>query len=274
MRQRLEEQAQAERKADIADLMPNFHILWGMVNKGACFRGCIEHDPEWVQAGPVIEELLTETLGPGWYNLSMAGNVSFGGCMPQVLHQDAGQTKFFTPDVATLMNTMYILEDVNEVNGGTLIIPGSHKIISDALRERREVPQLPPTINVEAPAGTVMIFDGRLLHGTGANRMPPGNWRYVMTQANIRPFLRQQENLPLMVKPEILETASPKLLHRLGFAGALTDGMKSKRAARDTRLLLEKGQYVRNGELSPSTVQPEELTVYQLQRRYEGRSKL
>lgn len=43
------------------------------------------------------------------------------------LHQDQGAIlPIQTPEAPVLVNTMYILQDVNEHNGGTLLIPGSH----------------------------------------------------------------------------------------------------------------------------------------------------
>ena len=62
----------------------------------------------------------------------------------------------------------------------------------------KPVGKLPPSINVEARGGTVILFDGRLLHGTGVNRSD--RWRYVMTQANVKSWLRQQENWMLAVR--------------------------------------------------------------------------
>ena len=49
MKNRLEEQAQAERECGLADLTPHFHIMWTLINKGDCFAKCIEFD----RVGPV-----------------------------------------------------------------------------------------------------------------------------------------------------------------------------------------------------------------------------
>ncbi|RME94437.1 MAG: hypothetical protein D6773_19580, partial [Alphaproteobacteria bacterium] len=209
MKARIAEQAEAERIAGMAYMGPSFQILWALVNKGECFVGALEHDPKWVQSGPLIERLLHETLGGGFYALSFASNIAFPGCLPQGLHQDQGMiSPFQTPEAPVLMNTMYILQDVDEVNGGTLIIPGSHRLVSEA-GSGQPVGKLPPAINVEARAGTVMMFDGRMLHGTGVNRS--SEWRYVLTQANVKSWIRQQENWALLIDPEVLANASDKL---------------------------------------------------------------
>ena len=62
-----------------------------------------------------------------------------------------------------------MLDNVGPENGGTLVLPGSHRLVSKT-RVGEQVPALPPPVNVTCPAGTVMLFDARLLHGTGVNR--------------------------------------------------------------------------------------------------------
>ena len=67
------------------------------------------------------------------------------------------------------MNILTAISDIDDANGGTLLIPGSHLVMSKAAREGKPVGKLPPAINLDAKAGTMVITDGRLLHGTGIN---------------------------------------------------------------------------------------------------------
>ena len=83
------------------------------------------------------------------------------------------------------------------------------------MREGRPVGKLPPAINVDAEAGTMVITDGRLLHGTGINHTDEP--RIVMLNGMQKSWMRQQENWMLSVRPEVLERASEKLLHRMGY---------------------------------------------------------
>ena len=170
-----------------------------LVNKGRCFVQCIEQDPEGVQAGPLIEQLMDETLGKGWICHSFLSNGADPGGYPQGLHIDqAPLLPFQTQEAPVLFNTMYIPQDINEENGGTLLIPGSHQIMAEA-GSGGEVGELPPAINLEARAGTLVIFDGRLLHGTGANRTD--RQRFVATMSNVTAWTRQQENWIMTVRP-------------------------------------------------------------------------
>ena len=137
------------------------------------------------------------------------------------------------------------MQDMNEVNGGTLVIPTSHRLVS-SVRPGDEVGPLPPAVNVEAKGGTVVLMDGRLLHGTGVNHTD--EWRYIMTNSNVKPWLRQQENWQLTVDPEVLANASDKLLQRMGFySSGLTEiaTYSTPKTTRTLRLAMERGEYQR-----------------------------
>jgi len=263
MKQRVLEQAEGEVAAGIPHRNGPGQYVHGLVNKGECFVKCIEQDPEGVQAGPLIEQILNETLGRGWICNSFLANGADPGGYPQAMHQDTNgdhgpfRGHFEAP---TLFNTAYILEDTNEMNGGTLIVPGSHRILAEA--KNGPVGKLPPPINMEAKGGTVVMWDGRLLHGAGANRS--NMRRYVCTASSVKPWFRTQEQWLLSVKPEVLAQASPKLLHRMGFQGAGPHGtvegfgMAGSGRVGDMggsllafRQALEAGAYKRVTELSP-----------------------
>ena len=273
MRHRLERQAEAERECGLADMTPHFHIMWTLVNKGDCFAKCIEFDPEWVQAGPMIEQLNTELLGPGNYAYSFASNIARPGSYPQTLHQDSGAIHpIQTPHAPVLVNTVYIMQDMNEVNGGTLVIPTSHRLVSE-VPAGEEVGPLPPAVNVEAKGGTVVLMDGRLLHGTGVNHTD--EWRYIMTNSNVKPWLRQQENWQLSIDPEVLENASDKLLARMGYytSGLIEIGSYSgPKTTVATRLAMEQGQYRRIRALDSPVPEAakEGLTIYKMKKRIEA----
>ena len=275
MRDRLEEQAIAERECGLADMTPHFHIMWTLVNKGDCFAKCIEFNPEWVQAGPMIEQLNEELLGPGHYAYSFASNIARPGSYPQNLHQDSGAIHpIQTPGAPILVNTVYIMQDVNEENGGTLLIPTSHRLVSE-VKPGEEVGPLPPAINVEASAGTVMLMDGRVLHGTGVNHTD--EWRYIMTNSNVKPWLRQQENWQLTVAPEVLKSASDKLLQRMGFhsSGLMEIGTYSgPKTTVGIRLAMDEGDgYERILSLkSPVSAEDRErLTIYKMKKAIDAK---
>ena len=108
----------------------------------------------------------------------------------------------------------------------------------------------------------MVITDGRLLHGTGINHT--NQPRIVMLNGMQKPWLRQQENWMLSVRPEVLERASAKLLHRMGYQattgtqtneghgfGAVGKFDEAAGALVDFRLAADNGKYQRVCELRP-----------------------
>lgn len=210
---RLVEPPEAERALGIGYINDAQQNLWGLANKGEAFLRLLTHEPDAMQAGPLVEQLINEALGPNWGNQALTDNVIFPDCHPQGMHNDQVATaSYVTPDVPMVVNTLYILEDVYEINGGTLIVPGSHRLFSEGGGLYGKVP---PAIILEAPAGTLLLLDGRTLHAGAVNKSDKK--RCIMINPHLRPFIRHQEAFHLSLKPEILQCASDKLLWRLGF---------------------------------------------------------
>ena len=279
---RVLEQAAGERLAGLDAQTPSGQYVHTLINKGEVFGKCIEQNPEAVQAGVLIENFLNETLGKGWICHSFLANGAEKGKYPQGLHMDQGPlSPWMTEESHALVNTMYIPQDVNEVNGGTLVIPGSHKIMIDA-GSNGEIGKLPPAINLEAKAGTIMMFDGRLLHGTAVNKTD--EVRFVATMSNVKPWMRTQENWVLSVDPEVLNRASPKLLHRIGLQaltyGSTVEGFGMGASGKvgdewgsikQFREAYDKGEYIRVGELSSRSSKEDLEKKYTLK---EAKTKL
>ena len=262
MRERVLDQAEGERLAGIAQRTPSGQNVNCCVNKGRCFELLIEQHPDAAQGGPLVEQLVTEALGEGWICNSLIAAISLKGGVPQALHQD--QSDALDSLSPTLVNVLTAITDLDEETGGTLLIPGSHTVLSEAVRQGKPVGKLPPAINLDAKAGTMVIIDGRVLHGTGINHTDSP--RIVMLNAMQKPYLRQQENWMLSVRPEVLERASAKLLHRMGYqatTGTQTNeghgfgarGLPDEAAGAlvDFRLAADRGDYERVGELGPQS---------------------
>jgi ectoine hydroxylase-related dioxygenase (phytanoyl-CoA dioxygenase family) len=195
------------------------------------------------------------------------------GGVPQALHQD--QSNALDSRSPMTVNILTAITDVDETTGGTLLIPGSHIVLSEALRAGKPVGKLPPAINLDAKAGVMVITDGRLLHGTGINHTDKP--RIVMLNGMQKSWMRQQENWMLSVRPEVLERASAKLLHRMGYQA--TTGTQTNEghgfgaqgrldeaagALVDFRLAADRGDYRRVGELSSKSSEQELNAGYTL----------
>lgn len=196
-RKRVIAQADGERLAGVAcfngsppppnQAIPNTQLVHCLIAKGEQFVQILEQDPAGCQAAPVIEQLISETIGPDFLISSFISIIAGKHNIPQNMHQDQACSPHQT-DYPLTCNTMYLLDPFSAENGGTLVIPGSHLIASKGVSINEP---LPPAINLEAPAGTVVVFEGRVLHGTGVNTT---DQRRVMIVTNsLKPFMRQQE---------------------------------------------------------------------------------
>jgi ectoine hydroxylase-related dioxygenase (phytanoyl-CoA dioxygenase family) len=217
-RERLLEQAAGEDAAgvgfhDSGDAEAGFRNgpnqrVWNLINKGEIFRHLV--------VNPTVRTLISHMLGEDVLLSSLTGNIANPGGVAQGLHRDDG---YAPHDIGfpIVANSLYMLDDFTEENGGTRVAPGSH------LESGFTAASPPDTTAAVGPAGTVMIFDGRLWHGTGANRSNSG--RTALLGYYCRPFVRQQENMTMSLAPEVIAQCSPELLRLLGFETWRTLGM-------------------------------------------------
>ena len=268
MRARVADQAAGERKAGIASWMgteaapgeslTSTQFVHCLINKGEQFLHCAEHQTEGAQGAHVIERLISETIGERFLMSSFIAIITNKYNLPQGLHQDQAIAPFQDAAAPYTCNTMFLLDDMGPHNGGTLVVPGSHKLLSAPGTGQPVTTPLPPAINLSAPAGTVMIFEGRLLHGTGVNRSDAA--RSVLVMNSIKPFMRQQELHMLSTHSSILKNASDKLLYRLGARptglGGIEGAWNGDRLV-GQRLALEQGRYLPVGELSADSPEQE-----------------
>lgn len=178
----------------------------GLVNKGAIFRQ--------IAMKPVIDEIFTYLLEPGWLFHQMAANIARPGGVPMGLHADQP----WAPPQSTIpyvVNGIWALDAFTEENGATRVVPRSHRFG----RYPNRAPGAPPTPTVPAlaPAGSIFFYDGRLWHSTGANVTRDQSRRGILCGA-CRPWIRTQDLWALSLSPETIEAASPEFLRRLGFA--------------------------------------------------------
>ncbi|MCP5431797.1 MAG: phytanoyl-CoA dioxygenase family protein [Alphaproteobacteria bacterium] len=175
--------------------------LFFLVNKGRVFRDLVLH--------PLVDTFMSHLLGRDWLLSSLTANIAGPGGQPMYLHQDQGYVGW-TPK-PMVANILFLLGDFTKENGGTLLAPGSHV-------ESHHSPEIPPSrlISAEAPAGSALVFEGRLWHGTGSN-VTKDERRPAILMYCCKPYIRSQENFTLGLDRDILRAERPALLARLGF---------------------------------------------------------
>ena len=135
--------------------------LADLVNKGAIFDIFYTH--------PRVLAAIAHVLGPDIKLSSLNYRAALPGMGLQKLHADwhepvaAGDYK--------VCNSIWLLDDFSPANGATRVVPGTHldgrlpqELLADPLAPH------PHEHILEAPAGTVVVFNSHVWHGGTVNR--------------------------------------------------------------------------------------------------------
>ena len=169
-----------------------------------------------VERAPAARELMTHPisaalcehhLGPNCerYQLHVTGALEVGpGARAQILHREEDPFAMFPlPRPSLVVASMWAVSDFTADNGGTLLVPGSHRWPEDRSHAPDEV------VAAEMPAGSVLYWMGGVLHGAGANVSQ--SWRFGLILTYSVGWARQEENQYLSIAPETVGALSPEL---------------------------------------------------------------
>ena len=128
----------------------------------------------------------------------------------QLLHQDDGLWPIPRPRPALLCNALIAFDDFDLENGATHIVPYSHKW------HDRRVDQAVETLQVTMKSGTMLMWEGALWHGGGANSSDSRE-RLGLFMSHQVSYLRPQEIQLLSVPPEVVREMPKALQRQLGY---------------------------------------------------------
>jgi ectoine hydroxylase-related dioxygenase (phytanoyl-CoA dioxygenase family) len=148
-------------------------------------------------------------IGEGCLISSLSSIAIDPGEVAQPIHADDQLIPLEKPHAPIICNSMWALTDFSEANGATRIVPGSHR------RENPDYGGTYETIAAEMPKGSVLIWDGALWHGGGANRTDTRRTGIAMNYC--AGFIRQQENQQLGIPIDVAARFAPKLQELCGF---------------------------------------------------------
>lgn len=156
---------------------------------------------------PVVERVLDRGC-----LVSSLSSIDIGpGETPQPIHADDQLIPLPKPHPPLVCNTMWALTDFTEANGATRIIPGSH------LRDHSPNPlEHYDSVAAEMPRGSVLVWDGALWHGGGANTTEERRVGIAMNYC--AGFIRQQENQQLGVPRHVARTFDARLRQLVGYS--------------------------------------------------------
>lgn len=176
-----------------------------LIKKSPTFRTLALH--------PLTKAACDQSLKPNCVAYQVHATAAFAvepGAGAQVLHREEDPFRFIPmprPNLVTA--SMWALTDFTADNGGTRLVPGSHRW--DATRVARD----DEVVAAEMPAGSVLYWAGGLLHGAGANRS--NDVRCGLFVSFSVAWLRQEENHYLEIPVAELDQLSPEMRELIGY---------------------------------------------------------
>jgi len=176
--------------------------IYNLLARGKLYERIPVHDAVL----PIVEKLLDR----GCLVSSLSSIAIAPGEVPQPLHADDQLIPLPRPHVPIIVNSMWAITDFSDDNGATRIVPGSHRL-----------DHAPPlgadiaTVPAAMPRGSVMIYDGSLWHGGGANRTDARRVGIAMNYC--AGYIRQQENQQLGIPLAVARGFAPRLRKLAGF---------------------------------------------------------
>jgi ectoine hydroxylase-related dioxygenase (phytanoyl-CoA dioxygenase family) len=174
--------------------------LFNLLARDPLFAGVPVHEAVL----PVVERV----LDPECLLSSLTAVEMLPGESPQPLHADDGTLPLPRPHGPLTCTAIWALSDFTEENGGTRVVPGSHRADHAPRRDERDAPSLP----TQMPAGSVLVYHGSLWHGGGANRSESRRLAIICNYCV--GFLRQEE-CQLLALPRAQVASFPPRLQRL-----------------------------------------------------------
>jgi ectoine hydroxylase-related dioxygenase (phytanoyl-CoA dioxygenase family) len=198
-----EDLATARRKMDEVYAVQVAEIggeeLLGQINDGHTARVMFAYDEFFLgiatnrKVRAIVEAFLgdyyTLMLQNGLLNRPVVGHHHAGGQW----HRDLNYQHYFSSRPLSI-SALFCIDDFREENGGTHVLTGSHKTEPfpsvDYVRAHETV--------LNAPAGSVLVFDSMLYHRGGVNRT--GGVRRAINHMYTLPLIRQQISFPKMLQ--------------------------------------------------------------------------
>lgn len=157
---------------------------------------------------PVVERV----LDPECLLSSLTAIEMHPGETAQPLHADDGTLPLPRPHAPVTCTAIFALTDFTEANGGTRVVPGSHRFDHAPRRGERAAPSVPTVM----PAGSALVYHGSLWHGGGANTSAERRLAIVCNYC--AGFLRQEECQLLALPREQVASFPPRLQALVGYS--------------------------------------------------------
>ncbi|KAJ5205101.1 uncharacterized protein N7498_005980 [Penicillium cinerascens] len=169
----------------------------------------------------IAAKIFHHESGTYWMNAAQVIEIGPGN-KAQALHRDNSSYTAFNaigrdaPEV--VINFLVALTTFTDINGGTRVIPGSHRWSDFSVQPSPE-----DTIACEMNPGDALFINGKILHGGGANRTSNEKRRAISFSLQAS-FLTPEEAYPFQVSLDIVKTMNARAQRMIGFRSQFPKG--------------------------------------------------
>jgi ectoine hydroxylase-related dioxygenase (phytanoyl-CoA dioxygenase family) len=178
--------------------------VWNLPSRDPVFLDLVEH--------PLALTFVREVVGWPALLSNLSANITGPGGGEMFFHCD----QIYMPEPwsgVQGINVIWCVDDFTDENGATRVVPGSHVWNRAPLREGDADT---PTVPLEAPAGAMVVMDGRVWHRTGTNRTADQH-RCGLFAWYTPPIYLPQENWWLSLDPSVVLFGSEELRTLFGW---------------------------------------------------------
>ncbi len=165
---------------------------------------------EAIATEPAVLDVVERVLDRGCLVSSLSSIAIGPGERAQPIHADDQLLPLPKPHVPIVCNTMWALTDFTAENGATRLVPGTHLADHDP-----DFGGAYETVAATMRKGSVLVWNGSLWHGGGANSTE--SRRYGIAMNYCAGWVRQQENQQLGIPLDVARGFSKRLRELAGF---------------------------------------------------------
>ena len=192
--------------ASVFDGNRTLRTSYGMLGNAPSAAKLVDHD--------LVIDVANDILLPhcSSYNIgSMTAIEIQPGESAQALHRDDSLYPIENAGMELLIGVMWALDDFTLENGGTRVVPGSHRFLRSW-----HLPDVSNWVSAEMPKGSALFYMGSTWHGGGANESDGPRLGLINTYS--LGWLRQESNAFLDTPPEVAAKFEPRLRALLGYS--------------------------------------------------------
>ena len=162
----------------------------------------------------LADRLLLPNCADYWLNTGQVMAVGPGE-QAQYLHRDENNwPEAVAANREITVSCMFALGDFTIDNGATVVVPGSQNRPPGLVRGDDPSPE--QVAYATMPAGSGMVYTGKVIHGAGANTTE--YWRYGMHVSFVVGWLRPEEASPLVVDRDLASLLPERARTLLGWS--------------------------------------------------------